>query len=442
MDYLDGWLIHHIHQEIPLIQSTRPLIENIEKWFSRTPIKDKEKQSRVQKNIKTMLNWLDYLHQFGTTIQNQFTMPNNNHSRIEINEFGFVEINEGERNYLLSLDKREGQRTGFIIDVEEFLVSIVSMPIPGNYDFVYNTGLRKITVSDLPGNEGQLFNLGPFISSYGIQIDERNEEMIADYISSRKWVYGIFVTLLLSGMLFAISLILRDIRRERQLTAMRSEFVSNVTHELKSPITSIRMFAESIAMGRVKGKEGIREYLQIIVRESERLKRMINNVLDFSRMENQQEDYRFERAHLSPVLNEVITEMSYWCDEKKITLTSELDENIHVNIDREKIKQVIGNLLSNAIKFTPENKKISVRLFNSNKNFFIEVADEGIGIPGDQTGEIFKKFYRVNDKDTSGISGTGLGLAVVKEIVDAHGWEINVESTKGEGSRFTIKFQK
>jgi signal transduction histidine kinase len=440
LSHVSGWLINIINQEIPLMQNTGPLVLNVKKWISTAPLGAHLKVSRVQKNTGIIMNWLDYLLRFGTFINNQFAEANHNQHYTEINGYRFIEINEGERNYLLSLDREKDQKTGFIIDIKEFLESIVSGPMAGKLDFDYNIELHKSTVSDLPGNNGQFFDLRPLIASYVVQINLHDEDLIAEYISTRKWVYGIFLTLLLFGMLFAISLILRDIRRERQLAALRSEFVSNVTHELKSPITSIRMFAESMFLGRVSNKSSTREYYEIIIRESERLKRMINNILEFSGMENQQEDYRFEEAHLSPVLNEVLTEMSYWCDEKKITLTSELDENIHANIDREKIKQVIGNLISNAIKFTPENKNIYVRLFGNGKHNFIEVSDEGIGIPDDQLNQIFKKFYRVNDDETAGISGTGLGLTVVKEIVDAHGWGIKVESNKGKGSRFTLIF--
>lgn len=196
------------------------------------------------------------------------------------------------------------------------------------------------------------------------------------------------------------------------------------------------MFTEMVLLKRTKNESDRDEYLSIILRESERLKRMINNILDFSKLEKGKQKYHFVRSNLASIINEAIHEMDYWFENDKFDLTKELNENIYAKVDKEKIKQVMGNLFSNAYKYSTHNKKIDVRLYKKRKKIYIEVEDHGIGIPEDQLQRIFEKFYRVDQKE--GISGTGLGLTVVKEIVEAHRGKISVSSKIGKGSKFSI----
>jgi two-component system phosphate regulon sensor histidine kinase PhoR len=237
-------------------------------------------------------------------------------------------------------------------------------------------------------------------------------------------------------MFLGVVLILRDIAREKHLARLRSDFISNVTHELKTPLTSIRMYAESLMMGRVKSASVQKEYLSVVVNESERLKRMINNILEFSKMEKGKPEYHFVNSNLASILLAVINEMNYWLETEKFDVGTELDEKIYAEVDPEKIKQAIGNLLSNAIKYSTETKKISIRLFKETNHICIEVEDHGIGIPEDKLSRIFEEFYRIEQKEN--ISGTGLGLTVVKEIIEAHKGKISVTSEIGKGSKFII----
>ena len=174
------------------------------------------------------------------------------------------------------------------------------------------------------------------------------------------------------------------------------------------------------------------------MKESERLKRMINNILEHSKLEKGKQEYHFVETDLSALIKLVIHDMNYWFEEKQITVCVELEENITELIDEEKINQAFGNLLNNAIKYSDENKNINIRLFKESGNTVLEIEDEGIGIPEDEQSRIFEKFYRVGQKETESISGTGLGLTVVKEIVEAHKGKIIIDSKPGKGSKFSV----
>jgi two-component system phosphate regulon sensor histidine kinase PhoR len=269
-----------------------------------------------------------------------------------------------------------------------------------------------------------------------MEISLSNETLINDIVRRKAWIYGIAFLLLLGAMLLGVVLILRDIAREKHLARLRADFISNVTHELKTPLTSIRMYAESIILGRVKTEEGRREYMEVVVHESDRLKRMINNILEFSKMEKGRPEYHFVSSSLHSVVKAAIDDMRHWFEQEGFKITAELQDNIYADVDPEKIKQALDNLFSNAIKYSAGTKEVYIRLFREQEHACIEVEDRGIGIPQDKLSRIFEPFYRIGQEE--GASGTGLGLTVVKEIVEAHKGNISVISASGKGSKFMI----
>jgi two-component system phosphate regulon sensor histidine kinase PhoR len=196
------------------------------------------------------------------------------------------------------------------------------------------------------------------------------------------------------------------------------------------------MFAESMLLKRVKKDSDKEEYLSIILKESERLKRMINNILEFSKMEKGKSDYRFVNSNLASLVKTAIQKFDYWFEKEGFRVVTELDNQIEVKVDPEKMKQVFENLLNNAIKYSTLTKKITTRLYLNTNSIHIEFEDSGIGISEKEQSQIFEKFYRINHKES--ISGTGLGLTVVKEIVEANGGQIIVTSEPGKGSKFSI----
>jgi signal transduction histidine kinase len=220
---------------------------------------------------------------------------------------------------------------------------------------------------------------------------------------------------------------------------MRSQFVSSVSHELKTPLTSIRMFAELL---QIRGSDDSRtheEYLNTIVNESERLTRLLNNVLDFSKIEHGQKDYRLEPTRLEEVVYSAARIMEYPLAEQGFDLRVHVETGLPpVNADKDALKQAVLNLLTNAMKYSGKSRAIEVRVGPQNGNAMIQVADHGLGIPESEQKRIFEKFYRANVPENHAISGTGLGLALVAHIAGAHHGSVRVESKVGEGSTFSI----
>ena len=235
-------------------------------------------------------------------------------------------------------------------------------------------------------------------------------------------------------------LLLRDTRREVRMAEMRSQFVSSVSHELKTPLTSIRMFAETLQMNEETGPQMRAEYLDTIVNETERLTRLLNNVLDFSRMERGQKNYHMELAPLPEVLDAAVRTMQFPLAQQGFNLHVKVDGVIPpLHVDRDAIEQAVLNLLSNAIKYAGQSRDIELRLCSQNGSALVQVTDHGIGIPADEQRRIFEKFYRVPTPENRAISGTGLGLALVAHVAEAHGGSVEVESKPEGGSTFSIR---
>jgi signal transduction histidine kinase len=245
--------------------------------------------------------------------------------------------------------------------------------------------------------------------------------------------------LLLSILILGIILTLRATSREMKLAEAKSTFVSNVSHELKTPLALIRLFAETLELGRVKNAEKAHEYHRIINSESRRLTQLINNILDFSKIEAGRKEYQFIESDVAEVVEDVLKSYDYQITSAGFELTTDIAPDLPpVAIDRDAISQAVLNLVNNAVKYSDDVKKISVRLRRRDGFVAMEVADQGIGIPRSEQEKIFEKFYRVSTGLVHDTKGSGLGLALVKHIVEAHKGKIQLESAPGRGSRFTI----
>ena len=243
----------------------------------------------------------------------------------------------------------------------------------------------------------------------------------------------------LSLLLIGLMLVLRTARRELKLAEAKGTFVSNVSHELKTPLALIRLFGETLEMGRVKDLEEARDYGRIISRESGRLTSLINNILDFSRIEAGRRQYQFVETDIGQLVNEVLQSYEHHLQSNGFEVTLDIASPLQqVPIDREAMGQAILNLLSNAMKYSTGVKQIDVRVQQRDQTLAIEIADHGIGIARAEQRKIFDKFYRVSTGLVHETRGTGLGLAIVKHVVEAHSGDILVDSVPGKGSRFTI----
>jgi len=257
--------------------------------------------------------------------------------------------------------------------------------------------------------------------------------------SVRWWFYSVGLLLVFGVTFFGAYLLWRDVRREVQLAETRSRFVAAVSHELKTPLTAIRMFAETLHESESPDPDTQGEYLETIVNESERLTRLLNNVLDFSKIEGGRKTYHFESQPLEEIIRFSARAMRYPLEQKRFDLHLDLDDNVPpARVDRDAIEQAILNLLANAMKYSGESRDITLRLRPAEGEAVIEVSDQGVGIEPAELSLIFDRFYRVAGPENDRIPGAGLGLTLVQHIAEAHHGRVEVESQPGKGSTFSL----
>lgn len=255
-------------------------------------------------------------------------------------------------------------------------------------------------------------------------------------------VYGIPI-IGINNVWKGVLLVFHDITEIKKLEVMRKDFVANVSHELKTPVTSIKGFSETLLDGAMNNQDTLEAFLSIINKESERMQSLIQDLLDFSKIEQQEFKLNIQDFDLYELINEVITMLTKKAESKDIRLELEFQrEELYIQGDHDRLKQVFINLISNAILYTPPRGYVLVSLFDYEKTVKIHVKDSGVGIKQEEIPRIFERFYRVDRARSRDSGGTGLGLAIVKHLVEAHHGNISVRSTLGEGSEFIIELHK
>jgi signal transduction histidine kinase len=250
-----------------------------------------------------------------------------------------------------------------------------------------------------------------------------------------------FLTLAALSLVLAggIALTYRNVTKEMALARLKSDFVSNVSHELRTPLSLIRLYAETLEMGRLTSPEKYQEYYCIIRKESERLTALINNILDFSRIEAGRKEYDFRETDMSELVHNTLDSYRYQLEQSGFQFEEKIDEVPPMRVDREAMARSLLNLVNNALKYSQDRKYIGVNLYRDNGSVKLEVVDQGIGIPHQEQEKIFEKFYRVGDPLVHNTKGSGLWLSLVRHIVEAHGGDVSVDSAPGQGSKFTIE---
>jgi two-component system phosphate regulon sensor histidine kinase PhoR len=247
----------------------------------------------------------------------------------------------------------------------------------------------------------------------------------------------------INRLIHSVIVVLYDISEIKRLEQVRTEFVANVSHELKTPITSIRGFAETIVDGTIEDKDTTLEFIKIIYKEADRLSKLVHDLLELSKIESNNVTIDKQYSDIVEIANDVMASLYNQAqkDNKQITFYANKPRIIHfVNVDC--IKQLFINLIGNAIDYSKEESKISIRIFDNDHDIVIEVEDNGFGIPEQDINRIFERFYRVH-KDRSRVTGgTGLGLSIVKHIVEIHDGNIEVSSKVGVGTIFRVIFPK
>lgn len=257
----------------------------------------------------------------------------------------------------------------------------------------------------------------------------------------RQWVQQSFLILGALSLLIIGGLLLayRNVSKEMALARLKSDFVSNVSHELRTPLALIRLYAETLELGRITKQEKMEEYYRIIRKESERLTALINNILDFSRIEAGRKEYDFRETDVAELVRNTLDAYRYQIEQQGFAFEQSIASDIPaVQVDREAIARVLVNLVNNALKYSTDEKFLGVKLYRGNGVLKLEVIDRGIGITRREQSKIFEKFYRTGDPLVHNTRGSGLGLSLVRHITQAHGGKVEVESTPGRGSKFTL----
>ena len=337
--------------------------------------------------------------------------------------------------------------TGLILDPREFVYRILSPKIQeiAEDDFIISVrnpdmnfalnSTKDITVTDLQ-QERALWIFPEY--TVGISLIGKT---IEDLVEQRVITNFILISLLTLVLIVGVWIVYRNVKREVQLAQIKADFVSNVSHELRTPLALISMFSETLEMDRVQSEEKRKEYYKIISQESSRLGRIVNTILNFSKMEAGKRRYHFKETDLNEFVQLIYNNYSFHLKNKGFDFTyTKEDDVIKVSLDEEAVSEAIINLIDNAVKYSNEVKEIEIKTGKVEGFAFLEVVDKGIGIDAEDQKKIFEKFYRASTGLVHSTKGTGLGLTLVKLIMDAHNGRIELLSEVNEGSKFRLLF--
>jgi two-component system, OmpR family, phosphate regulon sensor histidine kinase PhoR len=297
--------------------------------------------------------------------------------------------------------------------------------------------LKRIVVEAGAGTTIARLALSPPLEGFALAAELQGDDPAAALAFRNRTLYIALLVLLYVGIGVGFGLTIREMRRAYRLSRLKTDFVANISHELRTPLTSVRLFAETLRDGRAETPEDVRECVELLASESERLSRLVEKLLDWSRLESGRRPLQVEQIEMPQLFDLIAT--TWRAQQLDATYQTELEPGLPaIKLDREAISQVVLNLLHNAVKYTGPDKRIVLRGRRAHRGVAIEVQDNGIGVRAQDKKRIFERFYRADDFLSRQTEGTGLGLAIVKKIVEAHGGRIELESRVHEGSTFRI----
>jgi signal transduction histidine kinase len=263
------------------------------------------------------------------------------------------------------------------------------------------------------------------------------DEIVAASTRPQKALMMVLALVMAGGVFLVAGAAAREVR----VAELKSNFVASVSHDLKTPLALIQLFAETLELGRVKSVDRAQEYYRVINGEARKLTRLIENILDFSKMEAGLRPYRMAPADIGEVTSQVLAEMNSQFSQGHFTVSLSVEPSLpRVLVDCDAVEQAIENLLANAMKYSGEARELAVKVATSNGHVLVGVTDRGIGIARREQRRIFRKFYRVDSGLSGGPQGCGLGLAIVDHTMRGHGGFVRVESQPERGSTFTLHF--
>jgi two-component system phosphate regulon sensor histidine kinase PhoR len=386
------------------------------------------------------------LHDNQKVITRLFTYKRGGYRKIEPVENKFI----NRTSVLIFIEetpKKITRLTGLILDPNEFVFRILSPKIQkiAEDEFVIsvrnpNTNFAFNSTKDFDINNFQQERTLWIFPEYTVGISLVGQT-IEDLVEQRVTTNIILISLLTLVLIFGVWIVFRTVKKEVQLAQIKSDFVSNVSHELRTPLSLISMFSETLEMGRVPSEEKKKEYYKIISQESTRLGRIVNTILNFSKMEAGKRTFHFKEIDLNEFVKLIYNNYSFHLKSKGFEFTFIPKNDLSkISVDEEAVSEAIINLIDNAVKYSSDLKEIEIKTGKQNEFAFVEVNDKGIGITIEDQRKIFEKFFRASSGLVHNTKGTGLGLTLVKFIMDAHKGSIKLKSNVGKGSSFKLLF--
>ncbi|HET6147845.1 MAG TPA: HAMP domain-containing sensor histidine kinase [Polyangia bacterium] len=291
-------------------------------------------------------------------------------------------------------------------------------------------------------------SFGKTLYAWRVQITPLNADELRAQAETERLLGVLLIPVSTVIIAVGLGVVWLSVRAERRASRLKSDFIANVSHELKTPLSLIRMFAELLATGKHKGERVGREYASIITRESDRLAHLIDNVLDFARLERGKASYNFAEGRMQEVVERALEVCRYRLDKEKIRLRTEIAADLPLcRIDEDAMSLVLLNLVDNAAKYSGGDPggdtghdagDVLVRLARAPGGVALSVHDRGSGISSEDQKRIFERFYRADNARVHNVRGSGIGLSLVKHIAEAHGGRVEVESAPGQGATFTV----
>jgi two-component system, OmpR family, phosphate regulon sensor histidine kinase PhoR len=354
-----------------------------------------------------------------------------------------------DKPYLLSYERKQFEGKDFYVIVEDDLNHLFTVLFPQFFfsersKYIYQVVDEHKTVwfgftfdFDVDAKAAEI-EFSDTLDGWSLRVTDK-DEVAALELRHRQIVDSVLLGAAVAIIVVGLVLLAVAIRRERRANELKSDFISNVSHELKTPLSIISMFGEMLANGRTKSSEQATEYAEIIWRESVRLGRLIDNVLDFAKIERGMGVYEFAESDLVEVVTRAIDLANRRLQAANMTLESELEEDLPmVNLDANAFTLAVLNLVDNAIKYAGDGKKIVLTLKRDGERVVLAVKDFGPGIPVEEQDRIFERFYRAKEMRLKPIRGSGIGLALVQHIARAHHGDIAVQSKPGAGATFQL----
>ncbi|HQQ88417.1 MAG TPA: ATP-binding protein, partial [Smithellaceae bacterium] len=236
-------------------------------------------------------------------------------------------------------------------------------------------------------------------------------------------------------------IVFHDVTRLKKLEKVKEDFVANVTHEIRTPLTAIIGYLETIKNGAIVNIDETKKFVDIILNQAERLNRLVEDLLTLSHIELKELKFNFENVSINAAITNVISLVEAKAKEKKITIHNNVRENFPmIRADKDKLTQIFVNILDNAVKFTPESGRITIVAKEADAYTAVSISDTGIGVPRDEIQRLGERFYRVDRSRSRDLGGTGLGLSIVKHLMIAHGGRMEIESELGRGTTVSLLF--